>query len=249
MSEWLGLVRSLLVYWRPGRQRSLRRLYAPFVREGDLVFDVGAHLGDRSVAFAALGARVIALEPQPLIARWLRRLAGRNERIVLREEAVGARSGTARLSISSLTPTVSTLSDRWRARVSKGNPGFRSVRWDRSVEVQIVTLDDLIGTYGEPSFCKIDVEGYEAEVLAGLGRPLAGLSVEFVAGDLETAAACVRRLAALGPYRFNAIPGEGRDFVFEGWRAADEALDWLAAGAGGASSGDLYARLEKGAGA
>jgi FkbM family methyltransferase len=244
VSEWIGLIRSLLVYWRPGRQRGLRRLYAGFVREGDLVFDVGAHLGDRSAAFAALGARVIAFEPQPRIARWLRRIVGGSERIEVRTEAVGARSGTAHLSISGRNPTVSTLSGPWRERVTTGNPGFGSVRWDRSVEVPVVTLDGLIESYGVPSFCKIDVEGHEAEVLAGLSRPVPGLSVEFVAGDLGTAAACVERLRILGPYRFNAILGEGRDFVLEGWRSAEEMLAWIADGAGGASSGDVYARIE-----
>lgn len=236
-------MRSLVVYWRPGRQRGLRRLYAPFVREGDLVFDVGAHLGDRAAAFAALGARVIALEPQPEIARWLRRLVGRNERIELRHEAVGARPGTARLAISRRHPTVSTLSDRWRDRVSRDNPGFRSVHWDESVEVPVVTLDELIQAYGRPTFCKIDVEGHEAEVLDGLSRALPGLSFEFVAGDLETAAACVRRLSSLGSYAFNVVLGEGRAFHFDEWRSAEDTSAWLAAGAAGASSGDVYARL------
>jgi FkbM family methyltransferase len=244
VSEWIGLIRSLIVYWRPGRQRGLRRHYAEFVSDGDLVFDVGAHLGDRSMAFAALGARVIALEPQPRIARWLHRLAGRHERIVVRAEAVGARPGVAPLAISRRNPTVSTLSESWRATVASGNPGFDAVRWDESVEVPVVTLDGLIDSYGVPSFCKIDVEGYEAEVLAGLSQPLAALSVEFVSGQLEVATACVQRLRELGAYRFNAVRGEGRAFVFETWVGADRMLLWLEAGAAGASSGDMYAVLE-----
>ena len=165
-------MRSLVVYWRPGRQPGLRRLYGSLVRDGDLVFDVGAHLGDRSAAFAALGARVIALEPQPRIARWLRRIVGRNERITVRTEAVGAAVGTARLAISRRTPTLSTLSASWRDSIQERNPAFRDVRWEDSVEVPVVTLDTLIETYGKPSFCKIDVEGYEAEVLAGLSHPV-----------------------------------------------------------------------------
>jgi FkbM family methyltransferase len=245
-SEWLGLVRSLFVYWRPGRQRGLRRLYGTLVRDGDLVFDVGAHLGDRAAAFAALGARVVALEPQPRIARWLQRIVGRNERIVVREAAVGSRMGRERLAISRRTPTVSTLSDSWRGRASEANPGFRTVRWEDSVEVPVVTLDSLIESYGKPSFCKIDVEGYEAEVLAGLSQPLAGLSVEFVAGQLDTAAACVRRLRELGPYRFNVVLGEKRDFAIEAWMSAEEVLMWVEAGAAGASSGDIYAVLDRG---
>jgi FkbM family methyltransferase len=244
VSDWIGVLRSLLVYWRPGRQRGLRRLYSAFVREGDLVFDIGAHLGDRSVAFAALGAQVIALEPQPHIARWLHRIVGRNRSIVVREEAVGARAGIEELAISRRTPTVSTLSGSWRAQVADANPGFRSVRWDDSVEVPVVTLDALIEFHGMPSFCKIDVEGYEAEVLAGLSQPVAGVSVEFVSGQLDVASACVSRLNELGTYRFNAVLGEARDFAFETWLGTEDILAWLDSGADGASSGDIYAALE-----
>jgi FkbM family methyltransferase len=218
-------------------------MYAPFVGEGDLVFDVGAHLGDRSVAFAALGARVVALEPQPLIARWLRRMVRRRGGIEVRAEAVGARHGVERLAISPRTPTVSTMSDAWRSSAGQANPGFRSVRWARSIEVPVVTLDELIAEYGVPSFCKIDVEGWEAEALSGLTRPLPALSVEFVAGQLQVAAACVRRLTELGPYEFNVVVAERRDLATDAWRSAEAILAWLEGGASGASSRDVYARL------
>ena len=99
-----------------------------------------------------------------------------------------------------------------------------------------------IATHGVPRFCKIDVEGFEAEVLAGLSRPIDGVSFEFVSGGVEVAVRCVRRLEALGAYRFNAIPGEKRRFVSERWSSGDEIVRWLEGGAGGASSGDVYAR-------
>ena len=245
MGEWLGLVRSLIMYWRPGRQRGLRRLYRPLVGPGDLVFDVGAHLGDRSVAFAALGAHVVALEPQPRVAAWLRRLVRRNGRITVRAEAVGRSVGTAQLALSRRTPTVSTLAEGWRRKIPAANPTFRRVRWEERVEVPVTTLDTLIETYGLPRFCKIDVEGFEAEVLAGLTHPVPALSVEFVSGDLEVAVACVQRLNELGGYEFNAIRGEARRFVFDGWVTGERLFDWLDAGADGVSSGDVYARLRR----
>lgn len=248
MSGWIGLLRSLVVYWRPGRQRGLKRLYAPFVGEGDLVFDIGAHLGDRTAAFAALGARVVAFEPQPRVARWLRRIVGRKPHVTVRTEAVGSRPGIERLAVSRRTPTVSTMSDAWRTGVTEAHPGFGGVRWDDSVEVSVVTLDGLMETYGTPDFCKIDVEGYEAEVLAGLSRPVPALSVEFVAGQLDVAGACVERLGELGRYAFNVVLGEGREFVFESWVDAQEMRMWLREGASGASSGDIYARLSESVG-
>ncbi|AGA33461.1 methyltransferase, FkbM family domain protein [Thioalkalivibrio nitratireducens DSM 14787] len=239
-----GILRSLVIYWRPGRQRSLRRLYQPFVPAGGLVFDIGAHLGDRTRAFADLGARVVALEPQPQLERWLRRLVGSHPSVVVRPQAVGRAAGQARLAISRLHPTVSTLSADWQEGLSRRNRSFRRVAWDRTVSVEVTTLDALIREYGVPDFCKLDVEGFEAEVLAGLSRPLPALSLEFVSGALEVARDSVRRLAELGPYAFNAIPGERREFLFRGWRPPDALAAWLEAGAGGIASGDLYARLQ-----
>lgn len=246
--QWMGLARSLAIYWRPGRQKGLRRLYAPFVADGDLVFDVGAHLGDRTAAFAGLGARVVAVEPQPFLVPWLRRMVGGKEGVTVVEEAVGREEGRIRLWVSPTTPTVSTVAESWKDRLPEANESFRGVRWEGSVEVPVTTLDDLIGRYGIPRFCKIDVEGHEAEVLAGLGRPLPALSVEFVAGGLDVAQACVDRLRRLGAYEFNAVAGEERSFLLDRWVTADAVARWLEAGAGGRPSGDLYARLAAGRG-
>lgn len=243
MGELLGLLRSLLVYWRPGRQPALRRLYRTFVGRGSLVFDVGAHLGDRTAAFSSLGARVIALEPQPRVATWLRRLVGRRSGVEILEEAVGPKEGTARLAVSRRTPTVSTVSRLWRDRMSERNPGFEGVRWEDEIEVPMTTLDALVDRFGLPDFCKLDIEGYEAEALEGLSRAVPALSVEFVRGGLEVAEACVARLEALGRYEYNAVAGEDRTFVFDGWLTAGEARAWLRGGADDLPFGDLYARL------
>ena len=243
MTEWLGLLRSFVIYWRPGRQRRLRQLYQHLVGPGDLVFDIGAHLGDRTLAFATLGARVVALEPQPQLFSWLKYLVGRHARVTVRTEAVGRGVGIAQLAISRRTPTVSTLAKAWRQQIPETNPSFRHVRWDRVVDVPVTTLDALIDTYGLPKFCKIDVEGYEAEVLAGLSHQIPRMSLEFVSGSLDIAVSCVRRLNELGTYEFNAVPGEQRCFIFDHWVTSNHLLEWLGAGAKSISSGDLYAQL------
>jgi FkbM family methyltransferase len=242
MPEWIGLFRSFVLYWRPGRQRGLRALYRPFVAPGDLVFDIGAHLGDRSRAFATLGARVVALEPQPQLIPWLHRILGDDERITIRAEAVGRAPGRACLSISLRTPTVSTLAEGWPGTLAEADPGSRPVRWDQTKEVEVTTLDELIQEFGIPSFCKLDIEGYEAEALAGLTTPLAALSMEFVRGGFDVAVACIDRLEALAPYEYNALLGEGRTYRFKEWVSPAHIRDWLLTGADGVSSGDIYAR-------
>lgn len=237
----LGLLRSLAIYWRPGRQRALRRMYRPWIQPGSLVLDIGAHLGDRTMAFAGLGARVVALEPQPRIRRWLQRIAGRHPAVIVRPEAVGAAPGWAPLAVSVSHPTVSSMSAPWRSAVQAANRGFVRVAWPHTVTVAVITLDQLIDEYGEPAFCKIDVEGFEARVLEGLSRALPALSFEFVAGGLDVARACVARLGQLGAYRFNVIIGEGRQYRWPHWQDGAAIDTWLAGGADGTFSGDIYA--------
>lgn len=232
----------MVIYWRPGRQRGLRRFYGTFVGPGDLVFDVGAHLGDRTAAFAALGARVVAVEPQTHLVPVLRRIVGRREGVIVRAEAIGALAGSAPLSVSRRTPAVSTVSDEWRKSVTDQNPGFSRVRWDRIEEVPMTTLDRLIAEFGVPRFCKLDVEGHEAEALAGLSLPIESLSFEFVSGGLDVALGCVRRLEALGAYEYNAALGERREFLFESWQSPERMTRWLQGATDRASSGDVYAR-------
>ena len=243
LNRGLGLLRSLVIYRRPGRQRSLRRLYRDFIRPGDLVFDIGAHLGDRSSAFAALGARVVALEPQPQLLHWLRRLTRHHPGIECLPLAVGRAPGNAELALSRRNPTVASLDSRWREHLRTTTAGFRHVHWEDSVTVTVTTMDELIRQYGRPGFCKIDVEGFEVEVLAGLGQPLPALSYEFVNGTLEQAVKCVDELERLGRYEFNVIAGEQRRFMWSSWQDPEALRQWLDTGADGIASGDIYARF------
>ncbi len=237
-----GLARSLLIYAAPWRQPGLRRFYRAFVVPGAPVFDIGAHLGDRSLAFAALGGQVIALEPQPGLRRLLAWRLRRYPAARVLAEAVGGSRGTASLALSDRHPTLATLNHQWRQEIGRTNAGFASVRWEREVEVEVVTMDDLIVRYGIPAFCKIDVEGAEEGVLAGLSQPLPALSFEYVSGSEGRALACIQRLQALGDYRFNATIGEQRRMVSAAWQSAEWMHDWLLGNAARAGSGDVYAR-------
>ena len=195
LRRFAGLARSLALYHGiPFRTRRLVRLYAPFVRAGALAFDIGAHAGGRVRAFRRLGARVVAVEPQPDFVRILHALFGRDPHIVIVSAAVGREPGEARLLVSERTPTVTTLSHAWAQHVA-ADPSFRGVSWTPGARVPVTTLDALIAAHGRPDFVKIDVEGYEAETLAGLTVPLPALSFEYLAAARD------RRARLRGPPR------------------------------------------------
>lgn len=244
----VGLVRSLAIYHGiPLRQRRLRRLYGQFVSAGDLVFDVGAHAGNRTRAFASLGCRVVAFEPQPDFARVLRLLFARSPRVQVLETAVSERDGRISLAVSERTPTVTTLDDPWR-QIRSREPGFAGVAWNKQIEIESVTLDSLIERFGVPAFVKMDVEGSELRVLNGLSRPLAALSFEYLPTALPEARACVARVAELGAYRYNVSVGESYRLVSERWLGAEQALAVLETPYGQSRAGDIYARLVTAAG-
>jgi FkbM family methyltransferase len=240
----LGFARSLAIYHgQPWRTRALRRHYAAFLGPGDLAFDVGAHVGNHTRCFAGLGARVVAIEPQPAFAAWLRRLSRARPQVTVIECALAAAPGVVELYPSPRTPTVATASRQWVETVRQ-SAGFDQVRWAGRIQVPATTLDALIGRHGLPRFCKIDVEGYEAEVLAGLSQPIAALSFEYVPAAIDVARRAAGLLAGLAPYRFNPTIGEHRRFLWRKWRPLAALDAWLAARRPAEPSGDIYARLD-----
>jgi FkbM family methyltransferase len=236
-----GVMRSLGIYYgRKSHTIEKDRLYAQFVKKGDLVFDVGAHVGDRVACFRRLGARVVAVEPQPALAFALKMLYGGDRKVIIERNAVGRRHGALELKINIDNPTVSTAS-RAFIDAAKGAQGWEGQVWEKTITVPVTTLDALIQAHGTPSFVKIDVEGFEAEALAGLTRPVEALSFEFTTIQRDVAESCIARCAALGFRRYNAALGESQ--VLGDWRSAEDIGRWLRELPHAANSGDIYARM------
>jgi FkbM family methyltransferase len=215
------------------------RLHGDFVKSGDLVFDVGAHVGDRVASFRRLGARVVAIEPQRAMVRALRLLYGRDRSVTIEAIAVGRQPGRARMLINSDNPAVSSVSSAFVA-AADGAPGWETQRWSEFAEVEVTTLDVLIARHGVPAFIKLDVEGFEAEALFGLSRAVRALSFEFTTIQPDVALACIERCTAMGYARFNAALGESQTMIGE-WVDGREIARWLSALPQAANSGDIYA--------
>jgi FkbM family methyltransferase len=236
-----GVMRSFGIYrgWRRlAHARAMDVLYRKFIKRGDLVFDIGAHIGDRVAAFRRLGAKVVAVEPQPAFAFTLNMLYGRSANVVIERAAVGRKAGEVRLMVNTDNPTISTASNAF-IHAARDAPGWQGQRWDKSIHVPMTTLDALIDEHGLPAFIKIDVEGFEEEVLMGLTQPVAALSFEFTTIQRDIARACIGRCFALGLTQFNAAIGESQETG--DWRSAEAIGRWLDDLPHEANSGDIYA--------
>jgi FkbM family methyltransferase len=149
----------------PDLQAALKALVTP----GMSVFDVGANVGFFTVISARLvgaNGKVIAFEPLPANVELLRHNAALNAfaHAAVRNEALGRATGTAPFIVSD-TPT-------WGRLASAGELPSEVGR----IEVPLRTLDSLLfdepASVPRPDLIKIDVEGAEADVLAGAARVL-----------------------------------------------------------------------------
>jgi FkbM family methyltransferase len=187
--------RARNIYWRFANQdlhrasNATRTRLREFVSKGDLVFDVGANVGDITALFLDIGAKVVAVEPNPELANLVHKRHG----VRVEAAALGAEIGEAEFQLG-IHHEHSTLS-----------ASYRTVYGDRfrdTTTVNVLTLDYLIDRYGEPAFIKIDVEGYEPQVLRGLSHPVRALSFEFLRDILDQTADSLATLDELGPYSY-----------------------------------------------
>jgi FkbM family methyltransferase len=165
------------------------------------------------------------------------------DRLVVVQKALGSEPGVGRLMISP-ADTLSSMSADWvRTVTSSGRfRAFEERSWKDSVDVPVTTLDELISEFGLPTFCKIDVEGYESKVLRGLSSRIPFLSFEFAPEFIAGTSGCVRHLETLGRYQFNYSVGESMRLALPEWVGGEELERKLSSLPDVSIFGDVYAR-------
>lgn len=198
--------------------------YSQFINKGDFCFDIGASYGNRTDTFLKLGAKVLAIEPQKNEHNFLKRKFG--DKIILIRKAVGSVCETKKMFLNEHS-ALSSLSEEWISKVKDSNR-FKNLNWDKSIDVEVITLDYLIDIYGRPDFCKIDVEGYELEVIKGLSKPIKLLSFEFTIPEFtDRAIECINHLSSLGKIICNYSKGESLELGLEEWVDSKNFLELL----------------------
>jgi FkbM family methyltransferase len=210
------------------------KFYARFIKRGDLVFDIGANVGDYTDTFLALGARVVAVEPNPECFEHVKRLDG-SGRLSVENMALADHEGFAEFHICKQND-ISTLSpDFKRACMDSGR-----LEWGGSLQVLVTTLDALSMRYGMPDFVKIDTEGFDDKVLQGMSFRPRCLSFEFIAAVLDVARRCLRILG--DDYVYNYIVGQRFEFVAPSWLSKNQMCDALEKLSAPQGYGDIVAK-------
>lgn len=178
---------------------------------GDMVLDIGANSGEKAEWYVKRGIRVVCVEPQPDMIRRLNARFNGNPLVEIVGKALGTSVGELPMSICSESPTISTLDEGWK----KGR--FADQTWDSTVMVEVSTLDLVVARYGVPRYTKIDVEGYEKQVLSGLSSRIGIISFEFTSEYIANAFDIVGMLVRLGYTQFNVSTGEDAHFMLPQW--------------------------------
>jgi FkbM family methyltransferase len=220
--------------------KKIRNFYSQLIYKEDLCFDIGANKGNRILPLLQLGAKVVAVEPQKECVDILYKRF--RNKITIVQKGIGAKNEIRNFYVSE-NPVLSSFSVDFINNTK--NDRFINNNWDSIEKIEIIKIDDLISLYGKPRFIKIDVEGFEFEVLQGLNFSIDFLSFEFILPELKkNAINCINRVNSISDkYVFNYSVNESMEFELKEWLSFDEMLNVIESFGDNKCWGDIYAKL------
>lgn len=214
MNQWLTI---------PGQPEEYITFIKDLIPQGQLLFDVGANLGNKTAIYLEAGAsRVVCFEPEERSYKELQARFANDSRVVMEQLGLAPFEGTLEFMVCSQSG-LSTFS-----KDQVNNSRFTDeADWSTKIHVPVTTLDSMIRKYGLPWYCKIDVEAFELEVLHGLSQPIPLISFECNIEHWEKTKKCMQYLQDLGYTKFNFAFSERGLFLFEGWQMMEQLIEGI----------------------
>jgi FkbM family methyltransferase len=217
------------IYKRIQKDRLFYKKLMQDVKGKKIIFDVGANKGEKSRVFSEIADSVIAFEPSTNLYNVLS-IIFKNSNVQIMNCALGSEK-------TSLTYYEIEGKDGYNSLSEKHIDAIRSKEilnpkdTITSSNVQVETLDSYISKYGTPQYIKIDVEGYEYEVIKGLKTPITLLSFEINLPHFrEETINCINYLSELSnnQYKFNIVNDlNDRNFLFKDNLTSEEAKSYI----------------------
>jgi FkbM family methyltransferase len=203
----LGIYRTIrnLIFILRGQdhRKSAAEFYRKIISPGDLVFDVGANRGQSSEIYTSIGAKVVAFEPQKDLHREIRQLAAPGSNLTIIPLGLGNKEENRTFYMTEYDQVASLREDWEGERIGTST-------------ITITTLDRQIEEHGLPAYCKVDVEGWELQVIEGLSRAIPLISFEYhdSENEIQMAKSVMMKLSELGSYQCNIKCPDKDSFLF-----------------------------------
>ena len=202
---------SLVAYLKEKlNQRKKKFFLHNLIGTNKLVFDIGSNIGIKIDILLKLGHKIISLEPQNYCHKILKKKFNNNPNVVIIKMGAGAIEGELELNVSTKCHPFSSFIPDWQK-------GTKYDSFDHVERVKITTLKNLISQFGQPYYCKIDVEGFEAEVLLGLNSKIPLICFEFHCYDEQKIYKCLESLRKLGYEKYNYSISEDYELQLNNW--------------------------------
>lgn len=181
----------------------------------NLIFDIGGNRGKMTNVFSEKSVKVIVFEPNPKLVTLLNNNFQTPD-VIIDNRAISDTKGFKTFNISN-ADTISTFSYQWIE-----NSRFTGkYKWDKTIEVETLTLSDAINEYDIPDYIKIDTEGHEYDILINFHQLLPNtiFSFEWAEEQKDKIKKILNHMYSLGYTKYSYTYGDKILF--------DEEISWV----------------------
>jgi FkbM family methyltransferase len=205
--------------------KDITALYQPIINTNDLVFDIGGWRGSFTKAFRNLGARVIVIEPQPILNKFLRKKFKDDNNVTILWNGVDEKKGELPMFINPTDTCSASFLEEWRKKRN-----YQDTSVSKKIMVPIITLEELIKRFGRPKVIKLDVEGFEYRAIKGLKTEVPFIAFEITTACRREIPLILKKLSMRDKHlklNLTFSQNESKGFIFANWKRPEEILNYL----------------------